>query len=91
MITGIVSGNIFSTINHPFYDGKKLLIVDKTDLHGKRTGDYLIAVDSVDAGVGDPVLVVDEGNGARQIIGDASAPIRSIIVGIIDSVDIVTG
>ncbi len=88
MITGVVSGNIFSTINHPFYDGKRLLIVDKTDLNGKRTGDYLIAVDSVDAGVGDPVLVVDEGNGARQIIGDPSAPIRSIIVGIIDSVDV---
>ncbi len=89
MITGVVSGNIFSTINHPFYDGKRLLIVDKTDLNGKRTGDYLIAVDSVDAGVGDPVLVVDEGNGARQIVGDPSAPIRSIIVGIIDSVDVV--
>ena len=89
MITSVVAGNFFSTINHPFYDGKRLLIVDKTDLNGKRTGDYLIAVDSVDAGVGDPVLVVDEGNGARQIVGDPSAPIRSIIVGIIDSVDVV--
>lgn len=89
MITGIVSGNVYSTINHPFYDGKKLLIVDKTDMRGKPTGDYLIAVDSVDAGVGDPVLVVDEGNGARQIIGDPNAPIRSIIVGIIDHMDVV--
>jgi len=87
MITGVVSGNIVSTINHPFYDGKKLLIVDKTDVYGEATGDYVIAVDSVDAGVGDAVLVVDEGNGARQIIGDPNAPIRSIIVGIIDSMD----
>ena len=87
MITGVVSGNIISTINHPFYNGKKLLIVDKTDVYGKTTGDYVIAVDSVDAGVGDAVLVVDEGNGARQIIGDPTAPIRSIIVGIIDSID----
>ena len=88
MITGIVSGTITSTINHPFYTGKKLLIVDKTDVHGRTTGDYLVAVDSVDAGIGDPVLVLDEGNGARQIINDATAPIRSIIVGIIDRMDV---
>ncbi len=90
MITGVVSGNIVSTINHPFYNGKRLLMVDKTDQHGHPTGDYLIAVDTVDAGVGDPVLIVDEGNGARQIIGDPTGPIRSIIVGIIDHIDLVT-
>lgn len=90
MITGVVSGNIVSTINHPFYNGKRLLMVDKTDQHGQPTGDYLIAVDTVDAGVGDPVLIVDEGNGARQIIGDPTGPIRSIIVGIIDHIDLVT-
>ena len=87
MITGIVKGELYSTINHPFYDGKKILIVDKTDDKGKETGDYLIAIDSVDAGVGQSVLVLDEGNGARQIVSSTTAPVRSIIVGIIDSVD----
>jgi len=89
MMTGIVSGNLHATIQHPFYAGKKLLIVDKTDTYGKLTGDYLVAVDSVGAGVGEAVLVLDEGNGARQIVGDATAPIRSIIVGIIDHMDVV--
>lgn len=88
MITGIVSGHLFSTINHPFYNGRKCLLVDKTDVKGKRTGDYLVAVDSVDAGIGDPVLVLDEGNGARQIVDDATAPVRSIIVGIIDQINV---
>ncbi|HMP89749.1 MAG TPA: EutN/CcmL family microcompartment protein [Kiritimatiellia bacterium] len=86
MITGRVIGSIYSTINHPFYDGKKLMIVEKTDPQGMATGDYLIAIDSVGAGPGEPVLVLDEGNGARQVIGDNEAPLRSIIVGIIDHV-----
>ncbi len=89
MLTGVVIGSIFSTINHPFYDGKILLMVEKTSLEGKRSGDYLIAVDSVGAGAGEDVLIVDEGNSARQIINDTSAPIRSIIVGIIDRRDLV--
>lgn len=91
MMTGIVSGNLFSTINHPFYDGKKLLFVEKTDVDGTPTGDTLIAIDSgVAAGVGDAVLILDEGNGARQIVGDSSAPLRAIIVGIVDRMDVET-
>jgi ethanolamine utilization protein EutN len=87
MIIGTVKGHIVSTINHPFYDGKKLLIVEKEDFAGKGGG-YLIAIDGgVGVGVGERVLVLDEGNGARQIVGDKNAPIRSIIVGIVDRVD----
>jgi microcompartment protein CcmK/EutM len=88
MILGKVIGNIYSTINHPFYDAKKLLIVSKTDPAGQATGDYLIAVDSVDAGIDETVLVIDEGNSARQVVNDTSAPIRSIIVGIVDDIEI---
>jgi ethanolamine utilization protein EutN len=88
MIIGTVKGNIVSTIHHPFYTGQKLLVVEKEDLAGKPSG-YLIAMDGgVDAGVGERVLVIDEGNSARQIVGDASAPVRSIIVGVIDSIDL---
>ena len=87
MIIGTVRGHIVSTINHPFYDGKKLLIVEKEDFAGKAGG-YLIAIDGgVGVGVGERVLVLDEGNGARQIVGDKNAPVRSIIVGIVDRVD----
>lgn len=89
MIIGKVTGTIYSTINHEFYDGKKLMIVDKLDGHKKPTGKYLIAIDTVEAGIGDTVLIVDEGNSARQIIKDDTAPLRSIIVGIIDDIHIV--
>ena len=88
MIIGTVRGNIVSTINHPFYTGRKLLVVEKEDPTGKPGG-YLIAVDGgVQAGVGERVLVIDEGTSARQIIGDPDAPLRSIIVGIVDRVDV---
>jgi len=87
VIIGRVSGEIHSTINHPFYDSRKLLVVEKTDPAGTPTGDYLIAVDVVDAGVGERVLVLDEGNGARQVFASDDAPVRSVVVGIIDHIE----
>jgi ethanolamine utilization protein EutN len=86
MILGRVCGTIHSTINHKFYDQRRLLVVDRLTEDGEPTGKYLIAVDSVDAGAGETVLVIDEGNSARQIVGDDLAPIRSIIIGIVDQV-----
>ena len=86
MILGKVCGAIHSTINHKFYDNRKLLVVDKLNLNGKSTDEYLIAVDQVDAGVGETVLVIDEGNSARTVVNDDMAPLRSIIVGIVDHV-----
>jgi ethanolamine utilization protein EutN len=86
MIVGKVSGEVYSTINHPFYDGKKLLLVDKIAPPGVEAGGYLIAIDSVGAGVGETVLVIDEGNSARQIVDSATAPLRSIIIAIVDEI-----
>ncbi len=86
MIVGKVTGSIYATIQHPFYDGKKLLIVDKVAPPGIPSDGYLIAIDSVGAGVGEYVLVIDEGNSARQIVDSTTAPLRSIIVGIIDEI-----
>ena len=91
MILGRVIGEIHATIQHPFYRRKKLLVVEKVDPAGVPTGDYLIAVDSVDAGVGERVLVLDEGNGARQVLGSADGPVRSVVVGIIDHVEASAG
>ena len=88
MILGRVAGEIHSTIHHPFYDARKLLVVEKTDPTGRATGDYLVAVDAVDAGVGDAVLVLDEGNGARQVLASSHGPVRSVVVGIVDRVDL---
>jgi ethanolamine utilization protein EutN len=88
MLLGRVCGTIHSTINHQFYDNKRLLLVDRLKKDGSPSGKYLIAVDTVDAGAGETVLVIDEGNSARQIINDTSAPVRSVIIGIVDHVNI---
>ncbi len=87
MILGKVAGSIYSTINHNFYNNKKLLLIDKLDSNRNPTGDYLIAVDSIGAGSGEIVLVIDEGNSARQIVGEDQAPLRSIVIGIVDQVN----
>jgi microcompartment protein CcmK/EutM len=86
MIVGTVTGTIHSTINHAFYDTRRLLIIEREDASGQPTGTYLIAVDAVDAGVGERVLVLDEGTGARQVLASADGPVRSVIVGIVDDV-----
>lgn len=88
MILGTVIGHVDSTINHPWYENKKLLVVERCDMAGKATGDYLVAVDTVGSGVGERVLVLDEGNGARQVVDSTTAPVRSVIVGIVDAITI---
>ena len=81
MILGRVIGEIHGTIKHRFYEGKKLLVIEKTSASGTPTGDYLIAADSVGAGAGERVLVLDEGNGARQVFDSKDGPVRSVVVG----------
>jgi ethanolamine utilization protein EutN len=91
MLLGIVRGTLVSTINHPFYDGRKMLVVERTDERFRPTGGYLVAVDVVDAGPGEHVLLLDEGNGGRQVCGDPMGPIRSVVVGVVDRVDTAGG
>ena len=86
MYIGRVSGTVVATIKHEAFYGRKLLIVDRLNTDGKETGAYDICVDVVQAGVGDTVLVMDEGNGARQILQKQVAPIRAVVVGIVDDV-----
>jgi len=88
MYIGRVSGTVVATIKNELFEGRKLLIVDRLNLHGQPTAKYDIAVDVVQAGVGDLVLVLDEGNSARQIMGrEPDGAIRAVIVGIVDEVD----
>lgn len=88
MYIGRVSGTVVATIKHAAFNGRKLLIVDKLGEDDQPTGGYDICVDTVQAGVGDKVLVLDEGNGARQVLKLKTAPIRAVIVGIVDDVTI---
>ena len=87
MILGRITGSVTSTIHHPVVEGHKLLVAERLDPTGRPSGGYLIAFDAIGAGQGETVLILDEGNGARQILGDTSAPVRSIIVGIVDAVE----
>ncbi len=84
MILGRVIGSVVSTIHHRIVEGRKLLLAERLDQNGKPTGGYLIALDAIGAGRGETVLIIDEGNGARQILDDDEAPVRSMVVGIVD-------
>ena len=83
-----VKGNVVATVKHPTYTGHKVMIVQPIDGAGKDTGDSFVAVDLVQAGPGDKVLVMQEGNGVRQILKVEKLPIRSVIIGIVDAVDV---
>ena len=83
-----VLGNITASVKHPAYAGRTLLIVQPLDAAVADLGDSFIAVDNAQAGPGDRVLVLTEGNGVRQILkGGDQVPIRSLVVGVVDEVD----
>lgn len=79
--------HVIATQKHSFYEGKKTFIVAMVDPEGNRTGAIAVAVDRVQAGLGDTVLVMQEGSSARHMFNDPEAPVRSTIVGIIDHID----
>lgn len=88
MRLGRVLGSVTQTIHHPAYDGHKLMVVQPVDAEGRDTGASFLAVDVVQAGPGDRVLVLNEGNGIRQILGAKQLPIQSLIVGIVDHAEL---
>ena len=83
-----VVGPLWAAAKHPAFAGRTLLVVQPLDERGADAGASFVAIDHVQAGAGDKVLVLTEGNGVRQILkaGD-TVPIRSIIVGIVDHVE----
>ena len=84
----VVLGPVVSTVKHPAYLGQKLLMVAPIAPDGSTIGTSFLAVDRVQAGPGEHVLVMQEGNGVRQLFGEQILPIRSIIVGHIDDIHI---
>ncbi len=86
MYIGRVVGSVVATIKISHLEGRRLLLVDHLDLDGRATGDYDIAVDVTQSGPGDTVLVIDEGNGARQVLGLDPGAVRAVIVGVVDEV-----
>ncbi len=88
MVIGKVVGTIVTTISHAHYKHRRLLVVQPLSLEeGDTSGDF-IALDNSQAGIGDTVLVLREGSGARQVLENKDACVISVIVGIVDSVSI---
>jgi ethanolamine utilization protein EutN len=84
-----VVGPLWSTVKHPAFVGKTLLVVQPLDAEGNDVGASFVAIDRAQAGVGDRVIVMTEGTGVRQILKEGDiVPIRSAIVGIVDAVDV---
>ena len=91
MILGRVVGDVVATIKHPHLEQQKLLLVQPVTADGSATGKIVLAVDRAQAGPGDHVLVLDEGNGAAQVLGRPRGAVRTVIVGIVDHVETDSG
>lgn len=91
MVIGKVVGDVVATQKTPSHVGRKILLVQPLNLDGSDRGEAVLALDSVDAGVGDRVLLVMEGFSAMTAVGRPNSPIDMAVIGVIDSVDLVEG
>ena len=81
-----VLGTVVATVKHPSYEGQRIMLCQPLSMSGKPKGPQMIALDRVDSGPGDTVLILSEGNGVRQILAPEKPPVRSLIVGVVDAV-----
>ncbi|MBG0770860.1 MAG: EutN/CcmL family microcompartment protein [Anaerolineaceae bacterium] len=88
MIIAKVVGTVVTTISHPHYKNRRLLVVQPIVTDDQEADGDFIALDNTHAGIGDTVLINRDGNGARQVLKNPDACIISVIIGIIDSVEI---
>lgn len=88
MILCRVGEPVVSTIKHPRIEAQTVFVVQPIEADGSDAGESFLAVDHAQAGPGDRVVVLREGNGIRQILGDAESPIRALIVGVVDAVEV---
>lgn len=87
MILARVLGSIVASRKSPALEGHTMLICLPIDPGGEPAGKAVCALDAVQAGPGDRVLILDEGNSSRMILEDSTAPVRTMVVGIVDRVD----
>ncbi len=88
MIIGKIVGTVVTTISHPDYKHRRLLVVQPLSFNEDDNSGDFIALDNTHAGIGDTVLVLNEGSGARQVMQNRGACVISIIIGIVDAVHI---
>jgi ethanolamine utilization protein EutN len=88
MLIARVIGEVVATRKHPSHEGLKLLLVQPLNLDGSDRGDALVAVDAVQAGIGEQVLVTTEGFSAFSSVSRPMAPIETAVIGIIDHLEL---
>ena len=88
MLIGRVVGDVVATQKVPSHEGRKILLVQPLNLDGSDRGDPVLALDAVDAGVGDRVLLATEGFSAMTAVGRPNSPIDSAIIGVIDDINL---
>jgi ethanolamine utilization protein EutN len=91
MLIARVVGELTATQKHPSHEGCKLLLVQPLNLDGTDRGDAVIAVDAVDAGAGDRVLLTTDGFAAMTSVGRPHSPIDMAVIGFIDHIELVEG
>ena len=88
MIIARVVGNVIATQKQESHERKKILLVQPLDLDGRPAGDVFVALDAVDAGIGDRVLAVQEGFSAMTAVGHIESPIDAAVIGVVDLVEL---
>lgn len=91
MLIARVIGELTATQKHASHEGCKLLLVQPLNLDGSNRGDAVIAMDAVDAGVGDQVLLTTEGFSAMTSVGRPNSPIDMAVIGFIDHIELIPG
>ncbi len=91
MLIARVVGELTATQKHPSHEGRKLLLVQPLNLDGTSRGDALVALDAVDAGIGDQVLVATEGFSAMTSVGRPNSPIDASVIAFIDAIELAPG
>jgi ethanolamine utilization protein EutN len=88
MIIARVIGNVVASQKQQSHEGKKILLLQPLDLEDQPMGDVVVALDAVDAGVGDRVLAVQEGFSAMTSVGHVESPIDAAVIGVVDIMEI---
>jgi ethanolamine utilization protein EutN len=91
MLIGRVIGDVVATQKAPSHAGRKILVVQPLNLDGSDRGEAVLALDAVDAGIQDRVLLASEGYSAMTAVGRPNSPIDMAVIGVIDSVNLIDG
>jgi ethanolamine utilization protein EutN len=89
MLLGRVVGNLVATQKNEKLEGAKLLLVQPLDLEGRDKGTTVLAIDGVDAGEGDRVLLIQDGRSAQLVLGRGVAAVDAAVIGVVDAVELV--